>query len=196
MRAPDSLDNLTERKSFGTITALFGIWEDIMRNILFIVSLSLLPTIACAPPAEPPAAEIDIDSERTALMDADKAWNEGFSSSDTPVDAFLDRVLDDARFQFADAPPTYGIDQIRPVIEQMVGAPGFSLKWAPTAAEVSSSADLGYTVGAYELSMEVEGKPMIVKGHYVTIWKKQEDGSWKVAVDAGGPSEPPAPSEE
>ena len=39
--------------------------------------------------------------------------------------------------------------------------------------------------------MEVDENPVIVNGHYVTIWKKQDDGTWKVAVDAGGPSAPP-----
>ena len=28
-------------------------------------------------------------------------------------------------------------------------------------------------------------------GKYVTIWKKQADGSWKFVVDIGNPSSPP-----
>jgi ketosteroid isomerase-like protein len=36
-----------------------------------------------------------------------------------------------------------------------------------------------------------DGKPMSETGHYVVVWRKQADGTWKVAVDAPL-SDPPA----
>lgn len=165
-----------------------------MRRLLFCVPIGLLLASACAPPAEPPTPAIDLAAERTALMNADKAWNDAFSASDTPVDTFLTFMQDDARFQFAENPPVQGKDQIRPILEEMASAPGFTVTWAPTAAEVSDSGDLGYTVGTYEMKMEVDGNPVTANGHYVTIWRKQADGSWKVVFDGGGPSAPPGGS--
>jgi ketosteroid isomerase-like protein len=162
-----------------------------MRNLLFCVAIVLLLSAACAPPAEPPAPAIDLAAERSALIEADKAWYETFSSSETPVDAFLSGMVDDARFQMSENPPAHGKDEIRPLLENMTNIPGFTLSWTPTAAEVSSGGDLGYTVGTYEMNMEVDGNPVTVNGHYVTIWKKQEDGTWKVVLDGGGPSAPP-----
>ena len=166
-----------------------------MRNLLLFLSMTLLLSVACAPPAEPPAPAIDLVAERSALMDADQAFYDGYSGSDTPVDTFLSFMVDDARFQFAENPPAHGKVEIRPIIEQMESMPGFTVKWTASAAEVSSSGDLGYTVGTYEMNMEVDGNPVTVNGHYVTIWSKQEDGSWKVAFDGGGPSAPPGSSE-
>jgi ketosteroid isomerase-like protein len=32
-----------------------------------------------------------------------------------------------------------------------------------------------------------EWKPGVDKGHYVTIWKRQTDGSWKLSMDVGLP---------
>ncbi len=39
---------------------------------------------------------------------------------------------------------------------------------------------------------ETDGKPEVRTGMYVTIWKKQADGSWKAAVDLGSAAPPPA----
>ena len=59
------------------------------------------------------------------------------------------------------------------------------LTWAPVGADVSSN-DLGYTWGNYEFrSLDRDGVTRVERGKYITVWKKQPDGSWKVAVDMG-----------
>lgn len=57
----------------------------------------------------------------------------------------------------------------------------YTLTWQPMKAEISKSGDLGFTYGVYELSL----KDSVYKGTYVSIWKKQNDGSWKFVLDAG-----------
>jgi ketosteroid isomerase-like protein len=37
-------------------------------------------------------------------------------------------------------------------------------------------------------------KPATERGHYVAVWRKQADGTWKVAVDAPSSDAPEAPS--
>lgn len=65
----------------------------------------------------------------------------------------------------------------------------YSLQWYPTRVEVSKSADLGYTFGNWILTTK-EGEKSY--GNYVTIWKKQKDGSWKYVLDTGNSTpEPP-----
>ena len=66
----------------------------------------------------------------------------------------------------------------------------YSLSWEPEYAEVSSSADFGYTVGRYE-SRRVggDGVPLVGTGRYVTIWRRDSDGRWKVVLDIGSASE-------
>lgn len=59
----------------------------------------------------------------------------------------------------------------------------FTLTWEPQAGEVSASADLGYTYGVYRLEMA----DTTSRGTYVSIWKKQTDGSWKYVLDTGNP---------
>jgi ketosteroid isomerase-like protein len=60
---------------------------------------------------------------------------------------------------------------------------GYELQWEPGGAEISSSGDMGYTYGVYE--MKIQGEDSAVNGTYVTIWKKQGDGKWKFSLDAG-----------
>jgi len=63
------------------------------------------------------------------------------------------------------------------------------LVWAPVGADISASGDLGYTWGTYEFrSQDKEGKPAVEHGKYASIWKRQKDGNWKVALDMGNAS--------
>jgi ketosteroid isomerase-like protein len=64
--------------------------------------------------------------------------------------------------------------------------PDNHLTWAPVGAGMAASGDLGYTYGTYEFTgKDKDGKPVVDKGKYATVWKKQKDGSWKVALDMG-----------
>ncbi len=63
---------------------------------------------------------------------------------------------------------------------------GLSLKWHPTFAAMSRSCDLGFTTGPAEWRKAKEDEKPLGHGHYLSIWKKQKDGAWKVMVDVGG----------
>ena len=66
------------------------------------------------------------------------------------------------------------------------------LKWTAVKAEVSPDGQLGYTFGKWEYKdIDKTGKEISSYGNYVTIWKKQPDGSWKYVLDGG--STTPAP---
>lgn len=61
------------------------------------------------------------------------------------------------------------------------------ITWQPLVAEIAGSLDLGYTIGNYQLhNTTAEEKPSSF-GSFVTLWKKQADNSWKVAIDMGVP---------
>jgi CpeT protein len=66
------------------------------------------------------------------------------------------------------------------------------LSWEPYFAEIGASGDLGYTLGRwlYE-TQDGEGHPETEHGYYITIWKKQSDGTWKYVFDTGITSEEP-----
>jgi ketosteroid isomerase-like protein len=61
-----------------------------------------------------------------------------------------------------------------------------SLVWHPVHGEVSRSEDLGFTVGNAVLTGEREdGAPVVRYSKYLTVWKRQRDGSWRYVVDGG-----------
>jgi ketosteroid isomerase-like protein len=59
------------------------------------------------------------------------------------------------------------------------------LAWQPAFARVAASGDLGFTTGPWEFKNDKSDTTPVGYGHFVTIWKKQADGSWKFAVDLG-----------
>jgi ketosteroid isomerase-like protein len=68
----------------------------------------------------------------------------------------------------------------------------YQLTWTPTDAMMGPSGDMGYTWGHYEgHSKDANGNPITTTGRYITMWRKEADGSWKVVLDAGS-NEPPS----
>jgi ketosteroid isomerase-like protein len=62
----------------------------------------------------------------------------------------------------------------------------YQLTWTPTDGMMGPSGDMGYTWGHFEgHSKDANGNPVTTTGRYMTIWRKQKDGSWKVVLDAG-----------
>lgn len=57
------------------------------------------------------------------------------------------------------------------------------LSWGPSFAEVAG--DMGYTFGPWQYKSDIRDARPVAWGHFVTIWQKQADGSWKFAVDLG-----------
>ena len=149
-----------------------------MRRILpLCVGLAaLVAGAACGP-------SVNIEQERAALMAADREWSQ--TTKDTQK--FVTYFTADASQYPPGMPVLKGRDAIAKVMTEMSKAPGFALSWTADKAEVSASGDLGYTTGNYQMTMG----GVTEKGKYVTSWKKQADGSWKVVEDIFNADEPP-----
>jgi|ERR1044072_8631126 ketosteroid isomerase-like protein len=59
------------------------------------------------------------------------------------------------------------------------------LAWQPSFAGMSVSGDMGFTTGPWEAKADIKDEKPSGYGHFVTVWKKQADGSWKFVVDLG-----------
>ena len=60
-----------------------------------------------------------------------------------------------------------------------------SLVWRPTFVEVSTSGDFGFTTGPSEYRAGGVKDSTVYYGHFVSVWKKNGDGKWKVVLDIG-----------
>ena len=146
-------------------------------TVLTVCSLALLAPSCKQQPAPDTRA-----ADEAAIREADSAWSKVAEANQ--VDEHLAYFLDDAVVLGPNEPMATGKEAIREMVGGMFAMPGFSVKWQLTKVEAARSGDFGYSMGTYELSMnDPKGRPMADRGKYVTVWKKQADGSWKVAVD-------------
>lgn len=87
---------------------------------------------------------------------------------------------------------TPGLAAVRATMEPAFADTAWHLTWEPTMAFASAGGDLGYTLGTWRSSRAgPEGNAEVHTGKYVTIWRKQADGGWKVVFDGGNPDSPP-----
>ncbi len=69
----------------------------------------------------------------------------------------------------------------------------YQLTWVAQGAQMGPSNDMGFTWGQYiGKAKDRNGEPIVTTGRYITIWKKQKDGEWKVAMDASADDAPGA----
>ncbi len=62
----------------------------------------------------------------------------------------------------------------------------FTLTWEPSFSKTSSSGDLGYTYGTYQIVLKATDS-IAEQGTYCTVWQQTADGSWKAILDTGNP---------
>lgn len=65
------------------------------------------------------------------------------------------------------------------------------LIWYPSFSRISASGELGVNTGPWEFKRNADEEP-VAFGNFVTIWKKQSDGSWKFLIDLGNNNQKPA----
>jgi ketosteroid isomerase-like protein len=131
----------------------------------------------------------DVDAVRQELMEADLAFARDVAQQG--LDAWVAHFAEDG-VMFRSGEPVVGHDAIRALMAPLFADSTYSLRWKPDQAEVAASGDLGYTVGTYR-SMAVGSQGVAIRGtgSYVTIWRRQPDGSWRVVLDIGSAAEAP-----
>ncbi len=77
--------------------------------------------------------------------------------------------------------------------------PPVTLDWYPVYADISRAGDLGYTTGPFTFTDRSSEPHQTRHGYYFSIWQKQADSTWKVALDLGiatpaPPTGAPAPT--
>jgi ketosteroid isomerase-like protein len=106
------------------------------------------------------------------------------------LDGYMSYYAEDSAELSNGSPIISGKANIRRMLEPW--GPENSLIWTPVRADIAASGDLGYTYGNFVLqTKESNGKLVSYYGKYATVWKKQKDGTWKVAFDMGNSSPQP-----
>ena len=112
------------------------------------------------------------------IIKADEAFSE-MSRKSGMKKAFIEYIDNEGILLRPNHPPIAGADAIE--FLSQVNDSSYTLTWVPRGGEMATSANLGYTYGIYTLEM----KDTVLRGTYVSIWKKQKDGKWKFVLDSG-----------
>ena len=144
-----------------------------MRNrfVLGIAALALVLTACSAAPAGlTPEDEAAIESFH-------EIWIQHVLARD--FDALETLYPEDTVVMSPNMPAIEGIEKVRAWFEGYPVTTTMEL----TTLEVDGRGDLAYVRGMYEMTVVVEGASVSDTGKFIEILRKQEDGSWLMAVD-------------
>jgi len=128
------------------------------------------------------AAPPDVEAYKAQLLSADTAFSNAAQKIGV-LNAFLGVATAETKILSGKG---LGFEAVR---AEYQGFPATAtLSWKPSFSDVSATGDLGYTWGRYEYrELKADGKAIVETGTYVTVWRRQADGSWKVVLDGGTP---------
>lgn len=119
----------------------------------------------------------------SAIKADEKASNDQLKAND--LEGVVSHYADDAYFVAPGLKPADGSTQIRKVYSNGLSDKAFKLSYASDKVEAGSGGDLAYSRGRYtEQYTDLDtGKVMRQTGSYLSVYKKQADGSWKMVED-------------
>lgn len=144
-------------------------------------AMALALVVACSPAGAPAGPAVAVGGAQATLdsaLQADRDFAAAVAK-DGPKAAFL------AWFHATDSqfiqPGVHlkGAEAIAAPFGQ--SPPGFTLGWTPDSGVASASGDFATTTGRYAVKM---GDQTVEQGRYMTSWRKDEAGAWKVVMDA------------
>ena len=127
------------------------------------------------------------DAVKEALLKADRDFNQ--ATQQHRLDGWM-QFMDD--YGVVDrGKPVVGKDDIRAELKEDWDNPDFHLTWEPDEAYAFPNHRSGYTRGHWTLNTkDKEGKSFTLTGQYLTIWRQNKQGEWKIIWD-GGSADPP-----
>ena len=162
-----------------------------MLRIARRAAVALLPTLpvllsGCASSRQPDArngarTSTSPEDARASLIAAERAFSAMAGERGTR-EAFIANLADDGLMFVPTAVP--GREWLLADSTRFAGG---LLQWEPLWAEVAASGDFGYTFGPYSLRRSA-ADTVVGRGTFVSVWKREAAGPWKVLLDLGNPA--------
>ena len=120
-------------------------------------------------------------TEEKAVVEADLAFAADAAKRGAEV-AFGDRIHVQGKMFPARQAMTVGPEAARALFK------GDAALWEWAPVEAVANGDLGVTWGIAAISGKGEdGKAFVVTTRYTTVWRKDDQGAWKIWIDIGTP---------
>jgi ketosteroid isomerase-like protein len=147
---------------------------------VLVLAVLVLAVQVLAAPASAQTTDVRKAAE-AGMLKADRGFNQAMADHD--LNRFLSFVAPDAAFDSAEG---RGRDAVAKAWAPFFSPNGPTIRWSPTKAEALVAGDVGYTIGTWERhSKDAAGKEVVRRGQYLTVWRKQKDGSWLATFDTG-----------
>jgi ketosteroid isomerase-like protein len=148
-----------------------------MRKIILIISMPLF-IISCL---HGNVKENNSGADaKSGMIEADKAFSK-LSEEKGMKAAFMENIDSNGVLLRPNSMPVIGVNAIDYISQE--NDTSYSMSWEPRGGSVAKSGELGYTYGVYLIKFK--NKDSVLKGTYLSIWKKQPDGKWKFVMDTG-----------
>ncbi len=141
-----------------------------------ILTVLLLVGGACLP-----ARAVDASRELAAMVETERAFARTCVEKGVRESFFRFFAEEGVGFQ----PGPVRIREAYAERPATAGRPPITLDWEPVYGDISEGADLGYLTGPFVVTDRPPGKRPPRHGYYFSVWRKQADGSWRVAADMG-----------
>jgi uncharacterized protein (TIGR02246 family) len=157
-----------------------------MRNHLSIASFgaaALALTLGGCGNSTQSSGASNPDSVKQAIKADEAKWNQQIKAKDT--EGLASHYTDDAYFVGPGAPPSDGSTAIRQFYANGLTDPAIDVNIASDKIDVAGSGDMAYSRGHFteKYTDKKTGKIMTDNGSYLSVYKKQSDGSWKMVED-------------
>lgn len=139
--------------------------------------------LAACDPANSPALRQDADQ----IEAADDAQVAAIAAED--IDGVVAPYAPDAILRIPGAPQVEGVDAMRSHYEGLFNDPNGALSIARENTIVASAGDYGVTEGTFSVTYTngATNLPETQTGNYLMVWRRQDDGSWKIIRDVVTP---------
>lgn len=141
-----------------------------------LILLTLPPAVGAQTP--------DLQTATNAIVKSDADFAQ--SVADKNRERFLTFIADATTFNGGTPGELRGRDAVMKQWATFFEPNGPTLTWTPIKGEVFPPGLVGYTTGRSVFREKgADGKVTERLGQYLTVWRKQTDGSWKVVFDTG-----------
>ena len=161
-----------------------------MRRFLLSATIVLLTARPAFSQTKNPSAVPEVTSERfaqakRAIDKGNAQWIEAWEKGNPEMIAAL--FTGDAVMLSQGGKVFKGRQQI---LERQKGAMQSvtrPIKVSVVTVRIWLDGNTAYETGKYKYEYAEKGKPITEEGRYVTMWKRQSDGSWKLSMDMAVP---------
>ena len=139
-------------------------------------------------------AAADAADIEKAVRAEETQWNADYKTKDAAK--ISGHYTADASLMEPQAPPMNGADAIKAGITQFTADPNLDIQFSADRVTVAQAGDVAVTRGHYRLvtTNPATKAPQTETGSYVTVYRKQADGSWKAVEDIATPGPSAAPA--